>query len=357
MRSICFFNLILLLAASGCTVPGFGTKSQTPTAPAANETSWTDKMTAPLKSLAPKKTPPVAKAAPDPISLGFESGPATPALYVSMATLSDQGGNTAHARGLYQKALSMDPKNLDALLGLARMEDREGNLQEALRIYQQAVDAHPQDARALNDLALCHARCGNMQQSHALLSQAVKMHPDKALYRNNIAKVLIEMHQLDQAVVHLSSVNDPAVANYNMAVLLQERGRTAEAVPYLNKALVANPQMTEASTMLANLTGQAPAPQTAAAAPAITLAAPAPAVASVPATQAPAASAPVIMSNPHADQIVAASNNDITPTPYLPDEQAAPAYPSTGAPEMIPVPAQTARVPAGYEPMLLPPIR
>ncbi len=169
--------------------------------------------------------------------------------------MSDQGGNVAHARAMYQKALSIDSKNLDAELGLARLEDREGNLQVALQTYQQAVKEHPEDARPLNDLALCHARCGQMQSSLQLLDQAVRMNPDKQLYRNNIAKVLIELNQTDAAVSHMSAVYEPAVANYNMAVLLQERGRSAEAVPF-SAASAAKPQMTEANNLLASLTGQ-----------------------------------------------------------------------------------------------------
>ncbi len=341
MRSLWFMNLApitvaLLAAVTGCAIPGFS-GSKNSTAPSvASQSSWTDKVAAPFKSLAPKKKPelPADISKTDPISLGFASGPTTPALYVSMAQLSDQGGNTAHARAMYQKALSLDAKNLDAMLGLARMEDREGNLPEALQVYQQAVSLHPQDARAYNDLALCQARCGEMQKSYQALDQAVRINPEKQLYRNNIAKVLIEMNQVDQAVAHMSAVCEPDVTNYNMAVLLAERGRMPEAVSFLQKALVANPQMTDASTLLASFTNSGPV-QTAA---------------------GPALSSPMTASAP------VATNDDITPTPYMTREALASdtvsaSYPSTGVPEMIPIPAQTARVPVGYEPMLLPPIR
>src|SRR5690606_25752105 len=152
VRSTWILKLALLAAATGCAMPG----SKNPTVqPVASQSSWTDKITAPFKSLAPKTKPALAADSSkevDPISLGFKSGPPTPALYVSMAQMSDQGGNVPHARSLYQQALSIDSKNLDALLGLARLEDREGNLQAALQHYQQAVNNHPQDARAYNDL-------------------------------------------------------------------------------------------------------------------------------------------------------------------------------------------------------------
>ncbi len=349
MRSYGLVHLMLLVAATGCAIPGFSGANKNTAPPVTSQTSWTDKVAGPFKSLTPKKGEVENLSKTDPISLGFASGPPTASLYVSMAQMSDQGGNAAHARSMYQQALKIDEKNLDALLGLARMEDREGHLQEALGIYQQAVNLHPQDARALNDLALCHARCGDMQRSYQLLDQAVKMRPDKQLYRNNIAKVLIEMNQIDQAANHLATVYDPAVANYNMAALLQERGRTAEAVPFLHKALAANPQMAEASTLLTNLTGGVPVQQTAA---------------MTPASSSPISiSAPLALNAPLDTQVhaPAAMTNDITPTPYVPNAalpvNSAPGYPSTGVPQVIPMPAHTASVPVGYEPMMLPPLR
>jgi tetratricopeptide (TPR) repeat protein len=339
MRTNWIFHLALLAAVTGCTAIG-------PKKPAAqpNQTSWTDKFTAPFKSLAPKKKPNsvvnAGRTEVDPISIGFGSGPATPALYVSMAQMSDQGGNVPHARAMYAKALSMDAKNLDAQLGLARLEDREGNLQAALQVYQQAVNDHPDDARALNDLALCHARCGEMPKSLQLLDQAVRMKPDKQLYRNNIAKVLIELNQTETAVAHLCAVYEPAVANYNMAVLLQERGRTPEAVHYTEAALAAKPQMKEASDLLATLTGRAPEVETIASGPALS---------SPISISAPTNSA---IQNGHVTQA-----SDTTPV----TEAAPQSYPSTGAPAMIPkplsVPAHTASAPVGYEPTIFPPIR
>jgi tetratricopeptide (TPR) repeat protein len=332
--------------------------SKNPTAqPVASQSSWTDKMTAPFKSLTSKKKPDVAQSKEvDPISLGFKSGPLTPSLYVSMAQMSDQGGNVPHARSLYQQALSIDPKNLDALLGLARLEDREGNLQAALQNYQQAVNNHPQDARAYNDLGLCHARSGQMQSSLQCLDQAVRLRPDKALYRNNIAKVLIEQNQFDAALAHLAAVNEPAVANYNMAALLQERGRSNEAMPFLQRALAMKPQFTEASTLLASITGGATAPQVAMASmPTQT----APMMAAPYGTAQIQVSAPIVGTAPMATQVSA--QEDIKQMSNAPSEAINSTYPSTGVPAMIPkpqyLPAHTALAPVGYEPATLPPIR
>lgn len=355
MRVFSFITLSLLLVAVGCAVPGMpGSKQAAPpntlgANQAAEQSSWSQKMAAPWKKLAGKDAPaPAADLSSDPISLQFASGPPTPSLYISMAQLSDQGGNTANARGLYQKALEMEPTSLEATLGLAHLEDRAGNMQPALQFYQKAVQEHPQDARPLNDLALCQARMGNMPAALQCLNQAVQLKPDKPLYRNNIAKVLIELNQLDQAVGHLSAVSDPAVANYNMAVLLHQRGRSAEAMDYLQQALAVNPQMSEAHTLLATLAPANPA-----------LAGTAVATVGGVIPVGGSTTSGIQVSQPYST----GSNDDILPTPMFPPGQASAevVYPNTGAPPLIPkpqdVPCETARVPVGYAPNQLPQTR
>ena len=354
MRSKWLLAVALIAAASGCATTG-----NTPPVPqpAVPQQSWTDKVAAPFKSLAPKKSPAVAKTSEvDPISLEYSTGPTTPALYVSMARMSDQSGNVPNARSMYNKALSIDPKNLVASLGLARLEDREGNLPVALQHYRRAVNNHPQDARAHNDLGLCHARAGDMQASLQCLEHAVRLQPEKALYRNNIAKVLIEVNQFEGALAHLAAVNHPAVANYNMAALLEERGRGREAIPYLQRALAANPQLTEASVLLAALTGGSPATQQAMASAPRTTGWPRTAAAPTAQIQV---SAPMAGAASMATQ--ASANEEIGRPGYVPTEPINVQYPSTGAPRMVPqpqeVPSQTALAPVGYEPAMLPPIR
>jgi hypothetical protein len=62
------------------------------------------------------------------------------------------------------------------------------------------------------------------------------------------------MNQVKPAMDHLVAVHTPAVANYNMAVLLDERGRSDEAVPFLGQAISLDPTMQPAREMLAQLT-------------------------------------------------------------------------------------------------------
>jgi len=287
--------------------------------------SWTQKVTGVFQ----KKDQPIGPSRPntkviDPIALGFASGPPNAGLYLSMAKMSDQGGNTEHARSMYHRALSIQPNHLDGMLALARLEDREGQLDAALHYYQQAVQNHPQSAKALNDLSLCYARRGQVREALAPLQQAVQAAPEKALYRNNLAKVLIEMNDLNGAMQQLTAVHPPAVAQYNMGYLLHERNRDQEAAQYLAAAAQTDPNLGAAGTLLAEVTGR---------------------------TQQVAQLAP--------GQRAPASNDHILPTPQTSPGQP---YPSTGvvssvSPSFQTVPAETAQVPVDRSPTLLPPVR
>jgi tetratricopeptide (TPR) repeat protein len=249
----------------------------------------------------------------DPISLGYASGPPSAGLYLSMAQMSDRGGNVDHARSMYQRALSIDARNREAMLGLARLEDREGNLDQAIHIYRQAMALNPQDAKVFNDLALCHARKNELSLSASALETAIRLNPQKQLYRNNIAKVLVEMNYIDPALSHLSAVHSPAVAQYNLGVLLHQRGRSNEAARFLENASRLDPQLAAANELLAQIKS--------------------------PVTPAPA------------------SNDHILPTPQTPSRFAAGmGYPSTGA-VPVTIPPQTARMPVGNSPIMLPAVR
>ncbi len=341
MGKYCFLTFALVASATGCIGAGFSGgprvaqqshPQQTQLASAqlalTQKVGFTERITSSLTSIIPgmgnsqPTAPPLKPQKHDPISLGFPSGPPNAALYMSMAKLSDQGGNTDHARSMYQKALSLEPNHRDALLGLARLEDRKGQMNEALKIYQQAATAHPQDAKVLNDLALCYARTGQLPASAQLLDQASHLQPQKKLYRNNFAKVLIEMNRVDEALAQMATVHPPAVAHYNMGVLMNERGQPADAIHFLTAATHIDPQLQPAATLLAQLNDN---------------------------------------SNQLPPSTSLATNDNILPTPMPSTTYAAgQPYPTTNSPTPTafqPVPTETAQIPLGNAPILLPPVR
>jgi Tfp pilus assembly protein PilF len=238
--------------------------------PPIQQASWTDKLLAPFGGGTPtaaevhRDAMEAAQAAEarrqqfDPIALNRNAGPPTPALFVSLADIQARSGNFVQARQLYQKALAAEPNNLEALLCAARMEDREGNLEVAAMLYQRAAAAYPNNPTVLNDLGLCLARQNRLPEADRALQRAVQLEPAKALYRNNMAKIQVELNQIDAAVQHLAAVYPPPVVNYNMGVLLHQRGRSTEAESFLATAVRLDPNLQPAHVLLAEIRPSTP---------------------------------------------------------------------------------------------------
>lgn len=196
----------------------------------------------------------------DSIGLATPTGPATPEFHISVAQVAERQGNIQQARSQLQQGLAKWPTDVELLRAAARMEDRQGNLQLAEQLYQKAVSTNPQNAGAMNDLGLCLARQGKLEQSVQSIEQAINLQPTKSLYRNNAATVLVEMHQDQRALAHLSAVHGPAESNFNIGQLLVDRGRPHEAVTYFGRALELDPSMQQAQLAIAQLNGTPTAP-------------------------------------------------------------------------------------------------
>jgi Flp pilus assembly protein TadD len=207
-------------------------------------------------AIAPKETVITAK---DPLSLDNVKEPDA-SLYLAMAHFSERAGGVEQAVDQYQRALAIEPNNLEALMGLAHLRDRRGQFAEATTIYQQITQKFPQNAAAWNDLGVCLARRGMLNESLGAMQTAIQLDPEKDLYRNNVAEVLVEMGRNQEALTHLVAAHGQAVGAYNLGYMLQDGGQSAAAVQYFSQALAADPALSEARHWLSRLTTPPAAP-------------------------------------------------------------------------------------------------
>ena len=198
-----------------------------------------------------RPTQSATSSANDPVSLSHDPGPLKANLFVKSAAHFEGQGNATAAFEQYEKALAIDATNKPALVGLGRLLHRQGQMQESIQTYQRALAAYPQDAVVLNDLGLCYARMKDYDQAISSMQMALNAKPDSQLYRNNLAAVFVEAGRPDEAVAALAEVHGPAIANYNVGYLLNQRKRPAEARGYFARALSFDPNMEQARTMLA----------------------------------------------------------------------------------------------------------
>ncbi|MFV2067481.1 MAG: tetratricopeptide repeat protein [Pirellulales bacterium] len=203
--------------------------------------------------LVQRKRKPFSPRSADPISLAHKSPPPSADLFVSVARLRERSGNMDDAVEYYQKALGVAPDHRGALLGLARLEDRQGRFEAAIGLYRKTIELHPNDPTPQNDLGLCYARKGQFVQAAESLRQATRLAPEGKRYRNNLAAVLVELNRTNDAFDELKAAHGPAIAHYNLGILLQQRGETEPAARHYAEALRYDPQMKAARDRLVRL--------------------------------------------------------------------------------------------------------
>jgi Flp pilus assembly protein TadD len=222
------------LGATGCssTTGGNGAAS----------TTWHWPWSAPVA-----QAPAVQLAsATDPTSLACKAPKTGPDLNVATARVYEKNGDFAGAAEQYDKALKADPNYLPALLGYAALHDHQKQYPDADTLYQEAIKQHPKDAAVYNDRGLSYQARGQLDEASRYFAKAIQLQPDKPLYRNNMAIVLVAMHRHDEALKELMAVHGPAVANYNLAILLHRKGLDQEAQYHFAQAAQIDPSMVAA---------------------------------------------------------------------------------------------------------------
>jgi tetratricopeptide (TPR) repeat protein len=181
-------------------------------------------------------------------------------VYVGAARLMENQGKFAEAEDKYREALRASPNDLNAMVGLGRLYDRQGQAQKAIEVYQKASQAHPTNGLVFNDLGLCYRRQRQMDKSMVAFRKAVDLVPDNVKYRNNLAAALVDAGRINEAYQELAAANSAAVAHYNLAFMLQQKGQRADCLRHLQEAVTLDPALTPAREMLAQLGGNSTAP-------------------------------------------------------------------------------------------------
>jgi tetratricopeptide (TPR) repeat protein len=192
------------------------------------------------------------------VQVAARSEEPSPDLLVSLAQMHERGGRLADAEKQYQRVLKTAPNYLPALLGYAHLNCERGNFDAAIKLYQKAVTTYPKDATPYNDLGICYHKRGMIAEAAKALKQAVQLEPQRKLYRNNLARVLVDMGHVDEALVHLTAAHGAAIAHYNVGYLLNQKGDRQGALIQFHQALHKDPSLAAAQDWINRLSAADP---------------------------------------------------------------------------------------------------
>ena len=146
-------------------------------------------------------------------------------------------GNTNGAIAQFRRAIAIDSHLPGIHFELAELlnTSQDPNIKkDAEQEYHAALVANPLDEKAECRLGDIDAGRGNTQQAFAEYSKAVEMKPDDADAKIGLAKTLIELNQLDEALQVLEQAiqQEPtnAAAHYRLSTLYKREGRVDDAM-------------------------------------------------------------------------------------------------------------------------------
>lgn len=206
----------------------------------------------PIQPARPRQRPPQAASAPAvgsaPAATAQADGPpiAVNVPILTVDPLVEQGyqafqrNDLAAARESYQKALTREPNNRDALLGLAVIDVRNGQLESAEFRYRKLLEIDPRDSQAVAGLVALRGRYDPVA-SESRLKTLIAGQPEAAQLHFSLGNQYAQQsrwHEAQAAFFKAHSI-DPENADYafNLAVSLDQLHQKKPALTYYQRAL------------------------------------------------------------------------------------------------------------------------
>jgi len=135
---------------------------------------------------------------------------------------------------LLERAVAVDPSNVETWHNLSRVFVHLGRLDEAVTAARKALDLEPQSARRFGDLGRVLQLAGRMSEAIAAHRDAIRRAPDSARHHEDLGLTLAIDWQMDAAIAALTTASRLAPSEARsvgaLAQALLADGRFAEAI-------------------------------------------------------------------------------------------------------------------------------
>ncbi|WP_437229741.1 tetratricopeptide repeat protein [Planctomicrobium sp. SH661] len=183
--------------------------------------------------------------------------PKNPAkLKVAYGRLMEESGQLAEARKNYAAAIEIQPKEVDAILGLARLDQLAGNNEQAELGYKKAVKLAPNSSQAQYNLGQFYASQDRWEDATECLTKAMLAEPDDTQSRYALAVALVHTGKVDAALPHFIRTIGDAEAHYNVGLILQGGGHLEDAERHFALAVTKKPELVAAQDWLVHVRQQ-----------------------------------------------------------------------------------------------------
>jgi len=165
-----------------------------------------------------------------------------------------RAGRLPAAEAIYQRVLTAEPNNADALHFLGLLSHQRGNGAAAVDLMYRAVAAKPDAPEYHSNLGMVLGLAGRAEEALDVLDQALRLKPEYPEAHDNRGLVLERMGKTDEAVEcwrrALAIRPDFATSHGGLGRALLAKGQVEEAISHLREAIRLNPRAAEAYNSL-----------------------------------------------------------------------------------------------------------
>ncbi len=174
-------------------------------------------------------------------------------VHLAYGRWQEQQKQLPQARESYQKALDIDPKSIDAMLGLSRLEQLSGRNADAEKHLAKAQKMRPKDPVVHAAWAEYYAAQQQWGPAVKKYRDAIELAPDEALFKHQLAIILGKSGDWDGAYSTFETIVTAGEAHYNVGYLLHQQGNLLEAERHLRLAVETKPDLGLAVGLLAKI--------------------------------------------------------------------------------------------------------
>jgi tetratricopeptide (TPR) repeat protein len=153
----------------------------------------------------------------------------------------------------YKEAIKIDPKFAMAFYRMGVIYTTFKQFDDAVEAWQAYLKVTGNNATAYNDLGFCYEQAGNRDAATDAYQKGIATDKNNIACRTNYGLLLARENHAEQAIAIWQPVLAQAEIHYNLASVYEQNGNKREARVEYQKAIDADPTLSEAKQRLAAL--------------------------------------------------------------------------------------------------------
>ncbi|MBS0201919.1 MAG: tetratricopeptide repeat protein [Planctomycetes bacterium] len=171
-------------------------------------------------------------------------------VHLAYALWHEQEGNLVEARNSYDKVLSENSRNVEAMLGLSRLDIALGRFDDAEHRLTKARKIAPKNPQVAISMGQFYSARSDWPRALEQMQLARSLSPYDPACAYHLGHVQAKCGDLTSALASFTEAVGAAEAEYNLAFMLHEQGDLSAAEAHLQRSISLKPELAQAQSLL-----------------------------------------------------------------------------------------------------------